>query len=552
MRRTAEQSVRWVYLPKRVVAALRPHVWFVCTGDWLREGLSFMRSFGSRAALAAALVLPALVAGLVVGCAGGEAGPGAVLPGTGKVLEGRVVKATSGEGIAGAAVVATPMAAAAAAATYTRITGTDGAFRYSDLPAGNYTIAVDPPYGAGYVAIRSWAQTIPDTDETTTIVLPLIKAAEIATATLSVTPTEVTLTPGQTQRFTPRIAQAGASSAVKHFVLWRLSSPFGSLKLNPDGTCDYTAPQSVPVTQSVDLVASIGNPADASMRLSATAAIALQGATTPKLLVTPTSLSYGMADTAKSVNVANIGTGQLEWACAPSEPWIGIAPATGSGAGTVRVTVNRSGLVAGEHTGTLTFSSNGGSATVTVTMAVGLASTIAAVTVTPDRAAINAGSTVVLTAQAIDGRGNVVPVTDTWQWWSDNTRVATVTANGIVRGVGSGRATITARELQSGVLGTAQITVNGAPAIESLIAEPMVADHGGEVALTCTATDPDADVLTYTWTCDAGTIVDDGPVATWFAPSEDGYFVVSCTVSDGKGLTDSASVTIRVESGGSS
>ena len=54
-------------------------------------------------------------------------------------------------------------------------------------------------------------------------------------------------------------------------------------------------------------------------------------------------------------------------------------------------------------------------------------------------------------------------------------------------------------------------------------------------SLTCIASDPDGDNLTYTWTADNGTISGEGPTITWMPPAAMGKYNITLVVSDGRG-----------------
>jgi peptidoglycan-associated lipoprotein len=72
-----------------------------------------------------------------------------------------------------------------------------------------------------------------------------------------------------------------------------------------------------------------------------------------------------------------------------------------------------------------------------------------------------------------------------------------------------------------------------------------------EIGRTSTVTadgrDPDGDALTYRWSAPSGTFANPAERQTvWTAPQQEGAVPVTVTVSDGKGGTASASVTIQV------
>ena len=64
--------------------------------------------------------------------------------------------------------------------------------------------------------------------------------------------------------------------------------------------------------------------------------------------------------------------------------------------------------------------------------------------------------------------------------------------------------------------------------------------------ITCSASDPDGDPLTYTWSKTGGTITGTSSAITWTAPATAGTYTITCTISDGE-LTDEQSISIDVE-----
>ncbi len=86
---------------------------------------------------------------------------------------------------------------------------------------------------------------------------------------------------------------------------------------------------------------------------------------------------------------------------------------------------------------------------------------------------------------------------------------------------------------------------NTGPRISSLTAEPASVAAGSTAAITCTATDPDGDDLTYTWSSSSGTIAGSGSAVSWTAPGDVGAHTVTCRVSDGEASAQDT-VTIPV------
>ena len=93
------------------------------------------------------------------------------------------------------------------------------------------------------------------------------------------------------------------------------------------------------------------------------------------------------------------------------------------------------------------------------------------------------------------------------------------------------------------------ITVGLPPTITSLVAAADWITPSGSVQVTCNATDPDGDELTYEWTATAGNISGTGPVANWTAPQEVGIYDITVVVKDSHGdsATDSLHISVATE-----
>ncbi len=78
--------------------------------------------------------------------------------------------------------------------------------------------------------------------------------------------------------------------------------------------------------------------------------------------------------------------------------------------------------------------------------------------------------------------------------------------------------------------------------------DPCTVAPGGEVRLEANASDPDDNALTYAWSAPGGTFAGpvDGASARWLAPSETGTVAVRVRVSDGRGGTASATVSVKI------
>lgn len=87
---------------------------------------------------------------------------------------------------------------------------------------------------------------------------------------------------------------------------------------------------------------------------------------------------------------------------------------------------------------------------------------------------------------------------------------------------------------------------NRAPVISSISANQSTVPPNGTATITCYASDPDNDPLTYSWSATGGSIPGSNATATWTAPSTTGVYTVTCTVSDNKSSPVSKGVNISV------
>jgi len=135
-------------------------------------------------------------------------------------------------------------------------------------------------------------------------------------------------------------------------------------------------------------------------------------------------------------------------------------------------TVDASGLVTAVGNGPATITASAGS--VSGTAAVTVAQEVDAVTMSPAADTVLVADTVRLSANAVDANGHLIS-TEEFTWASDDTLVAVVDAQGLVKGISVGEAEITARA--AGVTGRARITV-------AVPAPAMVAVTPDSVTLT--------------------------------------------------------------------
>jgi len=86
---------------------------------------------------------------------------------------------------------------------------------------------------------------------------------------------------------------------------------------------------------------------------------------------------------------------------------------------------------------------------------------------------------------------------------------------------------------------------NKPPLITSLNPSATEVARGGNCTVTCVASDPDNDALTYAWTATDGAISGTGGTVTWTAPTTEGTYTVTVTVSDGEEIvSDSCNIQV--------
>jgi hypothetical protein len=93
----------------------------------------------------------------------------------------------------------------------------------------------------------------------------------------------------------------------------------------------------------------------------------------PALIEDSTNVNSNAAFT-ETLQVTNSGTGQLSWTASGNRPWLMLGATSGSGNGTIPVTINSTGLVAGTYHGDIVITAPGATgspAHVSVTLTVG-------------------------------------------------------------------------------------------------------------------------------------------------------------------------------------
>jgi hypothetical protein len=93
---------------------------------------------------------------------------------------------------------------------------------------------------------------------------------------------------------------------------------------------------------------------------------------------------------------------------------------------------------------------------------------------------------------------------------------------------------------------TIEVRANSAPTIGTFVADADWTLPSGTLQVTCNATDPDGDQLSYEWSATGGDISGTGAVVGWNAPQEVGVYYITAVVKDGHGSSAAYSLPISV------
>ncbi len=109
--------------------------------------------------------------------------------------------------------------------------------------------------------------------------------------------------------------------------------------------------------------------------------------------------------------------------------------------------------------------------------------------------------------------------------------------------------TVTAKDGKGGITQASislSVIENMEPAITSVTADTASLLPGDRTLITCVATDPDGDTLSYKWEIEAGEITGTGDKVTWIAPDIEGEYTITALIEDGKGGGDMKSISVSV------
>jgi hypothetical protein len=87
------------------------------------------------------------------------------------------------------------------------------------------------------------------------------------------------------------------------------------------------------------------------------------------------------------------------------------------------------------------------------------------------------------------------------------------------------------------------------PTINGLVADANWTAPLGSIQVTCNATDPDGDELSYEWSTTGGDISGTGAVVSWIAPKEVGTYYITAVVTDSHGENVTGSIALIASNG---
>ncbi|MBA7607132.1 hypothetical protein ES703_14287 [subsurface metagenome] len=96
------------------------------------------------------------------------------------------------------------------------------------------------------------------------------------------------------------------------------------------------------------------------------------------------------------------------------------------------------------------------------------------------------------------------------------------------------------------LISSCDLPSNQPPIISSLTTNEEWVESADICQVECTASDPDEDELSYTWSTDGGNISGEGSTVSWTAPEALGTYTITVEVTDGRGGEDTTQLTVNV------
>ena len=340
----------------------------------------------------------------------------------------------------------------------------------------------------------------------------------VSVASVSVSPTSVTLTEGESKALSATVSPADATDKS---VSWTSSAPDVASVTSSGNVTALKAGSATITVKTTDG----GKTATCSVTVQAKVIAVTQ----VSLDVKTKELVEGESFTLKATVTPDNATDKtVTWTSSAPD----VAPVDANG----KVTA----VKAGSATITVTTKDGGKTATCTVTVKAHVASVSLSKTATT----LYEGETETLTATIVPDNATDKTVT----WTGSAPDVATVDANGKVTAVKVGTATITVTTNDGGKTATCTVTVKAHVTSVSLDKTTLTLTAGESETLTATIAPENADDKSVTWTSsapDVATVDANGKVTAVKA----GVATITVTTNDG-GKTATCAVTVQAATGG--
>ena len=272
------------------------------------------------------------------------------------IISGTVYNSQTMEVVQGVTITTDP-------ATSSVITGANGSYEILDVPEGTYILTASHP---SYETKTTTVQVISDRSVTVDLQLtPLGPELSVSEDALNFGT--------ETDNLTFHIQNTGIGT-----MNWSLSKNQNWLTVSP--TSGTTTTETDIVNVSVNRsgyspgnytdVISLSSDANAK---SISVIMTVADTTGPQLSVSPASFDFGSSQTEKTFEINNTGVNSLSWNASSSNNWVSIETTSGTittETGYTVIFVNRADLSAGTYSGAVSFTSNGGNQTVSITVSV--------------------------------------------------------------------------------------------------------------------------------------------------------------------------------------
>lgn len=267
-------------------------------------------------------------------------------------ISGKVKSSSTGEPISGAGISLSP-------SNSSTTTGSDGAYSFEELEPRQYSIQVAKD---GFQTNTTSVEVVAGENRLGDILLtPAQPILQVSTTLLDF---------GSDNSILPiEIRNIGASP-----LTWSVAGDKPWLSVNPaSGTTAASAVNSVNITVNRSLlgrsiytgtISITSNGGSASINVTV-------NIVNPVLYVTTTLLDFGSEQSILPFEIKNSGAGELIWSITSDKPWLIVNPASGnitSGTSAINATIDRSQIGKSTFVGTLVVNSNGGTATINVTV----------------------------------------------------------------------------------------------------------------------------------------------------------------------------------------